>query len=275
MVFVNELSPFLVRVPGTEIGIRWYGLAYVLGFVLTYFTLRNAVRAGRVPGMGEKQIEPLMYALMAGVIVGGRLGYVVQNLDDLAKDPLFVFKFNQGGMAFFGGLAGVVLAIVWFCRWSGLKFGFLGDVVTVPTAISLGIGRIANFINGELWGIPTGAEWGVVYPRSPGPQVPRHPSELYEMASHFALAGLLVLAYRVPGVRARRGMLSCVFVAGYGFFRFFTEIFRETSDYWGPITNGQGASLIILLIGLICGGLVWRKGPTTVEGDSGTSNESP
>lgn len=265
MIFVNDFSPFLFKFPGTEFGVRWYGLAYVLGFVIAYVTLKKAVARGKVEGMDGKNLEVLLYVIMAGVVVGGRLGWCVQNLGLWLKDPLLFFRFQNGGMAFFGGLAGVVLGLLWFCKAKKVSFGDLADTVTVPAALSLGIGRIANFINAELWGIPTGGDWGVIYPNVD--QQPRHPSELYEMASHFLLALVLVLAARVPAVQERRGILACLFVIGYGFFRFFTEIFRTADTYVGPLTNGQVASLVILVIGLVLVGIVWKRtAPATEKG---------
>lgn len=257
MVFVNELSPYIFRFPNSDFGIRWYGLAYVIGFVIAYITVKNAIARNHIPGMQAKDLDPFIYGAMAGVVLGGRLGYCLQHLDKWAADPLFFFRFNQGGMAFFGGLAGVVIAVLVFCRIKKIKFGDLGDVVTVPAALSLGIGRIANFINGELWGIPTNGNWGVVYPHVD--RQPRHPSELYEMASHFALAALLLVAWKTPAFRDRRGNISALFVAGYGFFRFITEYFRTADTYFGPLTNGQVASLIIFVIGSVATVLVWKN----------------
>lgn len=265
MKFVNDFSPFAIRFGNSDFGIRWYGLAYVLGFVLAYWVLKRAVERGKIPNMLPKHVEALLYGIMAGVVLGGRLGYCVQNVHQFQKDPWFFFKFNQGGMAFFGGLAGVVIALFVFCKKTKVRFGYLGDTLAAPAALALGIGRIANFINGELWGIPTNADWGVIYPRAPGPQVLRHPSELYEMATHFLLAGILVWASRYKAFKEHPGLLSCLFVVGYGLLRVITENFRTADTYWGPLTNGQGASLIIAVIGVVAGAIVWKRSSATVE----------
>lgn len=265
MRFVNEFSPFLFKIPGTEFGVRWYGLAYILGFVLAYLTLKRAVAEGRIPKMEPKHLEPLLYGIIAGVVGGGRLGYCVQHPARLLKDPLFLFKFNEGGMAFFGGLIGVILALVIFCKRTGVKFFDLGDVVALPTAAALGFGRIANFINAELWGIPTNANWGVIYPKVD--QQLRHPSELYESATHFLLAGVLYVSARYLGLDKKSGWLTCLFVVGYGLLRVITEHFRTADRYVGVLTTGQVASLVIAAAGIVVWGLIVRRGSQSVTSD--------
>lgn len=255
MVITNDFSPYIFRLSlgGFELAPRWYGLAYVLGFVIGYMALKRAVRSGRLSGVQEKDLEVFLYLLIAGVILGGRLGFCLQNLDDWARDPLFFFQFQRGGMAFFGGLVGVVLAVLGFVRWKGGRFDEIGDVLALPAAVSLGFGRIANWINGELWGVPTGGSWGVIYPQS-GTMDLRHPSELYEMLSHFVLAGVLVwVAGQAWGRRA--GVVSACFVMVYGLLRIITEHFRSADTYIGPLTNGQTASLVIAVLGAVW---LWR-----------------
>ncbi|MDI9639642.1 prolipoprotein diacylglyceryl transferase [Kamptonema cortianum] len=250
MVFENNLSPVIFKTElfGVTIEPRWYGLAYVIGFILGYIWLFKAIKAGKIPGFDPEKLDALMFGLILGVIIGGRLGYCLQHIDIWREDPLFFFRFNQGGMAFFGGLVGVVLVIVGFCRKYKIKFGRIGDVVTVPAALALGIGRIANFINGELWGVPTFADWGVIYPNSGDRQL-RHPSELYEMATHFLLAGMLVVFKRSRFAQSP-GAASAFFVFGYGLLRIITEKFRSSDRFLGPLTNGQVASIVIAIIGL-------------------------
>lgn len=272
MVFVNNFSPFLFKFPGTEFGIRWYGLAYLVGFAIAYFTLKNAVKQGRIPNFQEKSLEPLLYGIVAGVVGGGRLGYCIQHPDRLFSDPLYFFKFQEGGMAFFGGLVGVIIALFVFCKKTGVRFGYLGDTVAIPAAVSLGIGRIANFINGELWGVPTGSDWGVIYARHD--QVPRHPSELYECTTHFLLALVLFIATKSPKFRDRPGTISCLFVIVYGLLRTITEHFREADRYVGPLTNGQVASLVIALLGAIALAWVWRK-ESKLAPDAAVPDEIP
>lgn len=246
MIWTHNLSPYIFKIG--DFGPRWYGLAYVIGFFLGYQALKKAFVAGKFPSLKEADIENLMIGLVAGVVLGGRLGYCLQNMDLWLKDPFYFFHFNEGGMAFFGGLAGVVLAIVLFARRKGMGFAALGDACTIPAALGLGIGRLANFINGELPGNKTDGSWGVIFPQF-DPVNPRHPSVLYEMLTHFVLAGVLVWAGRQEWAKAKPGVLGAIFVLVYGLLRVVTEAFREAETYWGPLTNGQGASLVIALVG--------------------------
>ncbi|MFM9873411.1 MAG: prolipoprotein diacylglyceryl transferase [Fimbriimonadaceae bacterium] len=255
MIWTHNLSPYIFKVHlfGMDLGPRWYGLAYIIGFILGYRALRAAYVAGKFPTLKESDVENLMLWLVGGVILGGRLGYCLQNLGTWAKDPLYFFRFSQGGMAFFGGLAGVVLVLIFYSGRKGLKFAVLGDVCTVPAALGLGIGRIANFINGELPGVKTDGKWGVIFPGTDG--VPRHPSVLYEMATHFLLAAVLIWAGKRDWSTRRPGILGALFVVGYGLLRVVTEHFREAETYVGPLTNGQVASLVIAGAG---GVVLWR-----------------
>ena len=232
MIWTHNLSPFIFRLNifGMEIGPRWYGLAYIIGFILGYLTLKKAYQAGKFPELTESDVENLMLMLVGGVVLGGRLGYCLQNLAEWAKDPFFFFKFNQGGMAFFGGLAGVILVLLWFSRRKGLRFAVLGDTVTVPGAFGLGIGRIANFINGELPGNRTDGSWGVIFPHI-DPGHPRHPSALYEMVTHFVLVGILIWAGKQGWSDRRPGILSALFVLVYGLLRVVTEAYREADMF--------------------------------------------
>ena len=253
VIWTHDLSPFLLsfQVNGQTVGLRWYGLAYVLSFALGYFALRRAASRGEIEGLDERALERLTGALIGGIVVGGRLGFVLQNLGAWRADPLFPLKLWGGGMAFFGGLFGVVLAVIWSVRRYKLKFWQVTDALTFPGALGLGIGRVANFINGELVGAPTNGTWGVVFPHVD--MTPRHPSQLYEAVSHFVLwALLLLLSHRYRGwTKQGDGRLSLVFLAFYGFARFFTDFFRADATYFGPFSSGQWASLTAGMIGLI------------------------
>ena len=230
------------------LGIRWYGLAYITGFVLAYQALRRATLSGRVGGLDLATLENLLLVIVFGVLVGGRMGFVVQHLDQWRLDPFFPLKLHQGGMAFFGGLAGVVICFLWFRRRHGLNLWELGDVVAPVAAFSLGIGRVANFVNGELWGKKTGSDWGVLYPMRP--DAPRHPSELYECATHLVLGVLLLVLARTPAGK-RLGTVSAAFLIGYGLLRCVTEVWREQEYSVGPFSAGQIASLVTALVGVV------------------------
>ena len=249
--WTDNLSPFLVRwlLFGHTVGIRWYGLNYVFSFFLVYLYFRGAARRGRVPRLDLAAVDALTYAIAIGIVGGGRLGFVVQHLDTLRTDPLFPFRLTEGGMTFFGGLLGVLLAIFWAGRRYGMGFLALTDIATFPAALGLALGRITNFVNGELAGRPTHGDWGVIFPSVDN--VPRHPSQLYESASHFLLFGALVAANRTDWARARTGRLSYLFLTLYGFLRFATDFFRADDTYWGPFSTGQWASLVVALAGVI------------------------
>lgn len=252
-IWTHHLSPFLwsINLNGQPVGIRWYGLAYLLGFVMGYLVLRRAALRGEIHNLTQPVLDRLVGALIAGVVLGGRLGFVAQNVPAWRADPLFPFKVWSGGMAFFGGLLGVLLAVVWAVRRYQLRFWQVTDALTFPSALGLGIGRLANFINGELVGAPTDGKWGVIFPKVDA--LPRHPSQLYEAASHFALwALLLFLAHKHRGwTYGRAGRLSLVFLSFYGFARFGTDFFRADDTYFGPLSSGQWASLLVGLAGII------------------------
>jgi phosphatidylglycerol:prolipoprotein diacylglycerol transferase len=251
LVYTHHLSPwvFNLQVAGHTFGVRWYGLSYVFGFILAFWYFRRAQRDGKIPGLTDEALEHLGLAIVLGVFVGGRLGFVLQSPGELIADPLFAFRVWEGGMAFFGGLIGVVLALFLVARRYGLNVLALTDVATFPAALGLAVGRIANFVNGELVGRPTNGRWGVVFPNVD--DLPRHPSQLYESASHFLLFGILVLVSRLwPGwVAGRRGRLSALFLTLYGLFRFATDFYRADDTFLGPFSTGQWASLLAFLVG--------------------------
>ncbi len=240
---------FQLHLGGHTIGFGWYGLAYVLGFALAYGAFREASRSGRVKNLSPEALETLLWAVVAGVLVGGRLGYVAQHPARLLADPMFAVRTWEGGMAFFGGLLGVIVALWWVGRKYHIGFWQLTDVATFPAALGLGIGRIANFINGELFGKATGGNWGVVFPE--GGSAPRHPSQLYESVSHFLLLAILIFMARVlaRSGKGRDGVLSAVFLIGYGLMRFVTDFWRDDDMSFGPFSAGQWASLLVALLG--------------------------
>lgn len=251
MPWIHHLNPYALGPFDVGnfkgLGIRWYGLAYLTGFALIYFALKKAAEQQRVHNLDGQTLENLVFGVVLGVLMGGRMGFVVQNLDQWRADPLFPLKLNQGGMAFFGGLVGVILCFAYFKWKRKLNLWELGDVAAPIAALSLGIGRIANFVNGELWGKPTGSNWGVIYPMKP--DQPRHPSELYECASHLLLAGLLFALARTPWGR-KLGNVGGMFLIGYGLMRCVTEIWRDQPYYVGPFSAGQIASFLTALAGV-------------------------
>ncbi|HYG84962.1 MAG TPA: prolipoprotein diacylglyceryl transferase [Azospirillum sp.] len=237
------------------IAIRWYALAYLVGFILGWrYCLALAKRHPGRPSP-EDYDDFLTWAVL-GVILGGRVGYVLfYNLPYYLENPLEALAVWHGGMAFHGGALGVVAAILLFCWRRGLSPFAFADLICAAVPIGLFFGRIANFINGELYGrAAPDVPWAVVFPRDPL-QVPRHPSQLYEaMLEGLVLFVVLAVAIRNPAVRSRPGMASGIFLVGYGLSRIIVEFFREPDAQlgflWGGATMGQLLSLPMVLIGL-------------------------
>lgn len=255
--WTHDLSPFLIRI-GDNFGIRWYGVAYLLGFVVGAWLLRRYAHAGRSQ-LPAVMVIDFMTSLVIGVMVGGRLGYFIfYQPSVLFHDPLVMLRVWEGGMASHGGFIGVIAALAWFARKHRIPFLHLGDLVAASAAAGLLFGRIANFINGELWGKSSTVAWAVIFPDSPYPLVPRHPSQLYEAA----LEGALLLAFaqwrfwRTNIVAKHPGVLGGEFLAVYGFVRIIGELFREPDaalimglsrgTFYSVFTIFAGVVLIIL-----------------------------
>jgi len=251
-IWVHDLSPFLVHfsLAGHDVGIRWYGMAYVTGFWLAWRQLHLAAVRHEIDGLDEAAVGALVWAIVVGVLLGGRAAFVLQHLGELQARPFFFFEVWNGGMTFFGGLAGLVLGIAYVARRLRLEMAGLLDVLAVPLTLALGVGRLANFINGELPGRPTDGTWGVIFPRVD--MLARHPSQLYEAASHFLLYGLLlVVAWRRPRwLNESHGRMFALFLLLYGLLRVLTDAFRQDETYWGPLSSGQWASLLVAACGL-------------------------
>lgn len=232
--WVHDLSPFLIRF-SENFGVRYYGLAYLLGFAATIWLLYIYHRKSRSP-VGGELISDLITYVFFGVMLGGRLGYfLLYQLDTVARDPLAVLRVWEGGMASHGGFVGVVLALVLFARRHNLPFYLLSDLIVSTAPLGLLFGRLANFINGELYGRTTDVAWAVIFPHSASPDtklhlIPaRHPSQLYEAA----LEGVVLFAlmqwrfWRSDVVRTNPGRLSGEFLLAYALLRMVGEAFRE------------------------------------------------
>jgi phosphatidylglycerol:prolipoprotein diacylglycerol transferase len=234
------------------IAIRWYALAYIVGFVAGWrYCMALADRDPTPPT--RRDLDDFLAWAVIGTILGGRLGYVLfYNLPYFALHPLDALMVWQGGMSFHGGLLGVLAAIVAFALRRGISPFALGDLIACAAPIGIFLGRVANFVNGELYGRPSDAPWAVEFPR--GGFVPRHPSQLYEAALEGVLLFLVlfVLARR-PDVRAKPGLLAGVFLMGYGLGRIVAEFFREPDPQlgflFGGATMGQLLSVPLVLAG--------------------------
>lgn len=257
-----DFDPILIQIG--PFAIRWYALAYVAGILIGWryvvMLVRNPQLAPvRGPAATPAQIDDLILWVTLGIIVGGRLGYILfYTPATLWTDPLQVFQVWQGGMSFHGGALGVIIAVAAFGRSNGIDLLRLGDLVAACVPIGLFFGRIANFINGELWGRPTDLPWGVIFPGA-GPY-PRHPSQIYEAL----LEGVvLFIILRIATHRAhwleRRGVVAGLFLIGYAVFRTLVEQVREPDAYLPDfplgLTMGMMLSLPMLLGGAF---LIWR-----------------
>ena len=250
-------DPVAIRIG--PLAIRWYALAYIAGLLLAVWYAKwilrreDFFRPGK-PFMPPQAMDDFMLWAMLGVVLGGRIGYVLFYAPwFFLSHPLAIFRVWEGGMSFHGGFLGVLVATWLFARRRGIPFWRLMDIAAAATPIGLFLGRIANFINGELWGRPTDVPWAMVFPRA-GPE-PRHPSQLYEAALEgIVLFIILHLLVRTRALR-RPGLVSGVFALGYGLARFTVEFFREPDRqlgflYGGWLTMGMLLSLPLMLIGI-------------------------
>jgi phosphatidylglycerol:prolipoprotein diacylglycerol transferase len=254
-VWVDNLNPFLVRFRG-NFGIRYYGLSFALSFLVGAWLLHRYARGARTV-LPASRIGDFMVAAVLGVILGGRIGsYLLYDYwRNFRSDPLEIFRVWDGGMSFHGGLVGVILAMAWFARTERIPLTHLWDLAAATAPAGIFLVRIANFINGELWGKPADVPWAVIFPRSPLPLVPRHPSQLYEAG----MEGLLLFAYiqlrfwRTPVVRERPGRLAGEFLILYACARIIGETFREPDigvSFILGMSRGRFYSLFMVAFGL-------------------------
>ncbi len=254
------IDPVLIQIG--PFALRWYALAYITGILLGWVYARAIIRreslwGGKAP-MTVADFDDFVVWVTLGVILGGRIGYVLfYNPAHFAAHPAETVQLWKGGMSFHGGFLGVVTAVILFGRRRGIPLLSLGDVTAAVYPIGHFLGRIANFINGELWGRPTDVAWAMVFPG--GGPFPRHPSQLYEAV----LEGLLLLVVLTLLIRAgalkRPGLILGAFAFGYGLTRSFCELYREPDPQlgflWGGLTMGILLSIPLMLAGLA---LVWN-----------------
>ena len=255
-----HIDPVLIHIG--PLAIRWYGMMYLLGFLAAYGLICHLARLRELPLDSDGAADLLFYGAV-GVVAGGRLGYVLfYHPGWYLEHPLEAFAIWQGGMSFHGGLLGVAAAALLFCRRRRLPLLLTGDILVTASTIGLGLGRLGNFINGELWGRPTDLPWGMVFPGA-GPE-PRHPSQLYQAF----LEGLLLFAllYWLHRRGALRGVPFFTFFLGYGLCRFLVEFVRQPDAHlgflWGGATMGQLLSLPMIVLGLAGLFLIRRRGDT-------------
>jgi len=256
MLSYPQFDPVAVRIG--PLAVHWYGLMYLLAFGLVWALGRRRIALG-LTSLTRRDLEDLIFYGVLGVIVGGRLGYVLfYKPSHYAAHPLEIFHLWEGGMSFHGGLIGVLAVLLWFARSRGLRLLELGDFVAPLIPPGLAAGRLGNFINGELWGRPTDLPWAMVFPQT-GDGIPRHPSQLYEMGLE-GLA-LFVVVWWFAGKPRPAGRVGAVFLMGYGLIRFLVEFTREPDDFLGllaaGLSMGQWLSLPMIAAGA---GLYWWAG---------------
>lgn len=251
MLIHPQFDPVAIHIG--PVAVHWYGLMYLVGFAL--FLLMGRRRARQAwRGMSATDVEDLLFYGVAGVVLGGRLGFCLFYQPEwYLTHPLDIFKVWQGGMSAHGGMLGAVAAIICFARMKGKSFWLTADFVAPLVPLGLFFGRLGNFINGELWGrfADPALPWAMVFPQS-GSFEPRHPSQLYEAG----LEGLLLFAFLwwVSAKPRSQGLVSACFCLGYGVVRFIVEFFREPDAYLGlglfGLSRGQWLSLPLIALGL-------------------------
>ncbi|MGN6124341.1 MAG: prolipoprotein diacylglyceryl transferase [Sphingomonas oligoaromativorans] len=247
------LSPIALQLG--PVAVRWYSLAYITGILAGWWYLLKLLDQPGAP-MARRHADDFVFDATLGVLLGGRIGYVLfYRPDYYLQHPVEIFKLWEGGMSFHGGAAGVLIAILFYCRRKGLSWLRVTDYIACVAPIGLFFGRLANFVNGELWGKPSTVPWAIVFPGAG--DVPRHPSELYEAGLEgLVLFAILSLLFWKSDARYKPGFLAGSFVLGYGVFRFIVEFFREPDEQlveFARVTHlhmGQWLCVPMILVGL-------------------------
>jgi len=280
VIYLHHIDPIAFSLGPVQV--HWYGLMYLLAFFSAWWLGRSRIRAGRLPGVDMNGFSDLLFYAMLGVVIGGRVGYMLfYAFDAFLANPLILFKVWEGGMSFHGGLLGVLAGCLWWVRRQQLHFFDVMDFVAPLVPLGLGFGRLGNFVGGELWGKYTGSDWGVIFPRAeralqdlPWEQLQaqyasgalnalaRHPSQLYEAFLEGVVMFVVLWLYSARP-RARYAV-SGMFALLYGVFRFAVEFVRMPDNgiyvAFGWLTRGQILSLPLIALGLW---LLWlsRRAP--------------
>ncbi len=268
MILLDTKAPLFIDPVLLQLGplsLRWYGLMYLVAFVVAFCLIRSELkrRGGPVPAACA---DDLLFHMILGVLIGGRLGYVlIYNLPHYLSHPLEVFAIWQGGMSFHGGMIGMIVMGFVYARRTGVSFLELADVVVIAAPIGLMFGRFGNFINGELFGRVTDLPWGMVFPM--GGPLPRHPSQLYQALTEGLV--LFLFLYRLRLHVSKPGSVLAAFIIGYGAIRFLVEFFREPDPQLGFVlahfSMGQVLCLGMILLGLVLLIYVWWNGSSHNE----------
>jgi phosphatidylglycerol:prolipoprotein diacylglycerol transferase len=253
-------DPVLIQIG--PIAVRWYALAYIVGILAGWLYARSIIHSERLWEGGKAPLtvpdfDDFILWVTLGIILGGRLGYVLfYNPAHFYANPLEIVQLWKGGMSFHGGFVGCVIAVMAFARYRGISILSLGDVVCGVAPIGLFLGRVANFVNAELWGRTTDVPWAFVFPNA-GP-LPRHPSQLYEAALEGIVLFIVLSAMMRAGALKKPGTILGAFCLGYGLARIVCEFFRQPDEQlgflWGGLTMGMLLSLPLIAAGI---GLIW------------------
>jgi len=245
------------------IKIRWYALSYIVGILLSWFLILKIIKIKKID-LNSKEISDLVSNCMIGIIIGGRLGYVFfYNPEYYSNNLLEIFKIWNGGMSFHGGFIGVIFAVIYSSKLFKIPILTFADLIAIVAPVGLFFGRLANFINGELFGRTTNHSFGIIFPN--GGDVPRHPSQLYEaFFEGIVLFIILWVMMYIFDLLKKPGIISSLFILLYSIFRFFIEFFREPDQHIGLLyfefSMGQILSLPMILIGLYFSIIFYNKG---------------
>lgn len=293
MTYLHQIDPIAFSIG--PVAVHWYGIMYLLGFGAAWWLGNRRIAAGRLPGVTAEAFSDLLFYAMIGVVLGGRIGYMLFYTPEVFfSNPALLFRVWEGGMSFHGGLIGVLIASLWWSRKHKLHYFDTVDFVAPLVPLGLGFGRLGNFIGAELWGKTTGGGWGVVFPHSLpaelaqlSPQAlrtlhaggaldayARHPSQLYQAA----LEGLVLFAvlWAVSAKPRGRYLIAGLFALLYGVFRFAVEFVRMPDNgiylAWDWFTKGQLLSIPLIVLGVV---LIWRSRKAPVLQPAVVREETP
>ena len=273
---IHNINPVILPIFG-PIAIRWYGFAYLIGFLITFLLLNNWSKKGIFDIPTDKISNFIFLFAIFGVFLGGRLGYqLLYNFDVFIKNPLIFFKVWEGGMSSHGGFIGTIIFMFLYAKEEGYSFWNISDHIALTASLGISCGRIANFINGELWGRVTDVKWAIIFPQEIGLKYgdydtklinqlymsgvlsPRHPSQIYQAICEGFIVFLVLLYFRKTKLAHTPGILSSYYLILYAITRILVEFFREPDSvvYFGWMTKGQLYSLLMLFSGFL---IYWRR----------------